>query len=382
MQRFIVILLSWLAVIVVTFMLMLSALEQEDGGVAQTDISGASKQLAILRQAETHYRQQEYQPALQLLEARENLFTDKKLPADVLLRFYLLKGKVHWQLWEYVEAEQAWQFASLYAQTASQHNMVAKLVRDSQRVLDDINQERNDKNLYYASPHVGPAGELKGKIALIYVYLVDGGGNSWSLRDRDYVQAIWNSAQNWLESKARQYHSNVVFSKRLFIIDKHPQISRMQIGDVSSKFRNVDEVTTLAANQFGFPDILSFIEHIRQEEHADQAMLIFHLARDGRSFASRCMRRCSEQGEFVVLLESTRSKKWQSLQYAQAHESLHLFGADDLYNIRNAKYYAVRDIMNYPSSQLPASTLEGLTAWSVGIGTRKPEAPFKIKLMN
>jgi hypothetical protein len=81
------------------------------------------------------------------------------------------------------------------------------------------------------------------------------------------------------------------------------------------------------------------------------------------------------------LLESAHSKKWQSLQYAQAHESLHLFGADDLYNISNAKYYAVRDIMNYPSSLLQANTLEALTAWSVGLDTHKPATPFRIKVI-
>ena len=72
-------------------------------------------------------------------------------------------------------------------------------------------------------------------------------------------------------------------------------------------------------------------------------------------------------------------KKWQSLQYAQAHESLHLFGADDLYNISHAKYYSVRDIMNYPSSILEASTLEDLTAYAIGIRERRPITPFEVK---
>lgn len=381
MQRFIVILLAWFGVIALTFVVMLSAIERQQGGGAETEVTRASKQQDILRLAEKQYRQQQYQHALELLEGQSRMFSERQLPADVMWRYCLLKGNVHWKLWEYVEAEQSWQQASIYARTSSQHSMVARLISDSQRVVEDINRERNDKNLYYASPHVGPAGELKGKIALIYVYLVDGGGNDWSLRDRDYVQSIWDTAQNWLETKALQYHTNLVFSKRLFLIDKNPQISRLQIGDAGNKYQHVEQVTGLVATQLGYADLMSFIEHIRQEEHADQAMLMFHLARDGRSFASRCMRRCSEQGEFVVLLESTRSKKWQSLQYAQAHESLHLFGADDLYNIRAAKYYAVRDIMNYPSSQLPASTLEGLTAWSIGLNARKPETPFKIKLM-
>lgn len=382
MQRFVLVFVTWLGFIILAFVLMLSAIEKERHAIPAAQTRHSNEQLSVLRQAEKQYQQQEYQTALQLLEANENLFAAKHESRELQLRYYLLKGKVHWALWEYVEAEQAWQLASLYAKTTNQHKMLSKLVRDSQRVLDDINQERNDKNVYLASPHVGPASTLKGKIALIYVYLVDSGSNGWSLRDRSHVQNTWQLSQDWLENMASKYGSHIKFSHRLFVLDKHPQLSRLQVGDAGSKHKNVDQLTSLVARHFGFPDILAFIERIRQEEHADQAMLMFHLARDGRSFASRCMRRCSGQGEYVVLLESTRSKNWQSLQYAQAHESLHLFGADDLYNISKAKYYAVRDIMNYPSSQLQASTLEELTAWSVGLATNKPNTPFKIKVMN
>ena len=381
MQRFILILIIWLVVIALTIVWIDSGMDTEHGGIATLDTQHKAEQLALLRQAEKKYQEQAYLAALQLLEERATLFAGAHESSEVLLRYHLLKGKVHWSLWEYVEADQAWQQASHYAKTTKQRNLVSKLVRDSQRVVEDINQERNDKSVYLASPHVGPASELKGKIVLIYVYLVDGSNNGWSLRDRSYVQNTWRMAQSWLEDKAGKYGAQITFSQRLFVLDKHPQINRLQVGDISSKFKNVDTVTTLAAKHFGFEDIMSFTEHIRREEHADQAMLLFHVARDGRSFASRCMQRCSRLGEFVVLLESAHSKKWQSLQYAQAHESLHLFGADDLYNISNAKYYAVRDIMNYPSSQLQANTLEALTAWSVGLDIRKPATPFKIKVI-
>ena len=67
------------------------------------------------------------------------------------------------------------------------------------------------------------------------------------------------------------------------------------------------------------------------------------------------------------------------MEYAQAHESLHLFGADDLYNIKQSIYFATRDIMNYPSKYLDASVIEPVTAYGIGLINKKPEAPFKIK---
>ena len=382
MKRFVSIMLAWFVVVVVAAQLMHALIEHDKSGISTAEKQHFARQVALLREVEDKYQQQQYPAALKLLDSGRSLFVDTQLPNQLALGYYLLKGKVHWSLWEYIEADQAWQTAERYARTPQQQRMLKQLTRDSQRVVNDINRERNQRQVYLASPHVGPAAELRGKIALIYIYLVDGGSKGWSLRDRTYVQQTWQMAQAWLQQKALHYGSQLSFSQRLFLVDKNPQIKRLRIGDVSSHFKNVDQVATLVARQLGYPDILSLTETIKQQAHADQAMVMLHLDRDGRSFASRCMQRCSDLGEFVVLLESAHRKKWQSLQYAQAHESLHLFGADDLYNIRKAKYYDVRDIMNYPASQLQASTLEDLTAWSVGLTLYKPKTPFKIKTLN
>jgi hypothetical protein len=382
MQRFISIMLGWLAAVVVVATLMHNAVETDKSGLTAKDKQRYARQVALLRAVETRYQQQQYPAALHALEAGQAQFADPRLPAQLQLGYYLLKGKVHWSLWEYVEAEQAWQTAQRYAGTTRQKRMLTQLTQDSVRVVNDINRERNKRDVYLASPHVGPAAELKGKIVMIYVYLVDSEGDGWSLRDRAYVQNTWRMARTWLQEQAQHYGSRVSFSRRLFLVDRNPQIRRLRVGDFNSKFKNSKRVATLVAQQLGYPDMLTFTQHIKAQEHADQAMVLIHLARDGRSYAIRCMQRCSGLGEYAVLLESGHSKKWQSLQYAQAHESLHLFGADDLYNIRKAKYYEVRDIMNYPSSQLQVSTLEALTAWSVGLDVAKPDTPFRIKTLN
>lgn len=382
MRRFISIMLGWLVAVIVIATLMQHVVEKDKSGITAEDKRHYVRQVALLRAVETQYQLQQYPAALQALEAGQSQFADPRLPAQLQLGYYLLKGKVHWSLWEYIEAEQAWQQAQRYARTTRQKRMLAQLTQDSLQVVNDINRERNKRNVYLASPHVGPAAELKGKIALIYIFLVDSGGNGWSLRDRTYVQNTWHTAQAWLQDKAQRYGSHVSFSQRLFLVDRNPQIRRLRVGDFNSKFKNSKHVAALVAQQLGYPDLLTFTEHIKAQEHADQAMVLIHLARDGRSYATRCMHRCSGLGEYAVLLESAHSKKWQALRYAQAHESLHLFGADDLYNIRNAKFYDVRDIMNYPSSRLQVSTLDALTAWSVGLDVAKPHTPFPIKNLN
>ena len=378
MQRFLTYMLVWLMVVVAAAFLFNAMLEQGKTVITTVDQRNYARQVAMLKAAEAQYREQHYQAALQILDDGHALFATQ-VPDQLRLAYYLLKGKVHWSLWEYIEADQAWSTATRYARTSKQRRVLTKLTHDSQQVVNDINRERDQREVYLASPHIGPAAELKGKIALIYIFVVDGGGNGWSVRDRGYVLDNWRAAQTWLQTKAQQYGSEASFSKRVFLIDKNPQVSRMRVGDLNTKFKHADDVATLIAQQLGYPDMLNLTEDIKQQEGADQAMVLLHIARDGRSYASRCMHGCSPLGEFAVLFESTSTKRWQSLQYAQAHESLHLFGADDLYNIRQAKYYDVRDIMNYPSSLLQASTLDSLTAWSVGLRNKKPVTPFKIK---
>ena len=134
----------------------------------------------------------------------------------------------------------------------------------------------------------------------------------------------------------------------------------------------------LATRQLGERSVLDFIERIKQEEDADQAILLFHLDRDDRSFASRCMWRCPPEGEYAYILGAARPKNVREIAHVQAHETLHLFGADDLYKIKNAKYYAPRDIMNYRSRMLEAGRLEPITAYAVGLLEEKPDAPFEI----
>jgi len=386
MQRFFTILVSWLVLILVLNGLFRFSLE-EDGvsGNAQPnniadDIDTGHPLYAVLKQAHDLVQDKAFLNALKLLESRTHEFD--QLPETqrrMSYEYYRLRGLCHAALWQYVDAEDMWRKAGDYATRASDQKRIHDLIQMSKRAIEDMNQERDLKEDYQASPNIGPAAQLRGKIALIYVFLADGTFTEWGLRQRTEALATWQLAQEWLVTKARQYGSDVTFSQRVFVLNKHPLIKRLRVGDQYSGFENSDQVAMLAAKHFGFDSIEQFIEQIKLEEGADQVVLMYHLARDGRSFASRCMQACNEFGEFVFLMESPDVKAWQSLRYTQAHESLHLFGADDLYNIRQAKYFAVHDIMNYPSSVLEASTMEDITAYAIGISDHKPRTPFIIR---
>lgn len=335
---------------------------------------------AQLQEVLRAYRAQRYTQASQQIDKlAEQIKNLQNVDGEFKSQVYRLKGIIHWQLWHYVDADLAWQQAQKYTRSVPVTSELADFRNKTRRVIEKMNAERNQRQQYFASPNVGPAAVLRGRIAVLYVFIADAGKGNWGLRQRSAAMTTWASAERWLYRQAAGYDAQLTFVRRLFVVDRHPRIKRMKVGSTRQNYNNSDKVALLAAQHLGYKSVLAFISAIKKEEGADQAMLIFHLERDDRSFALRCMNRCSENGEYVFLMEDTRSKHWQSLEYTQAHESLHLFGADDLYNIRNAKFYAPRDIMNYPSSLLDTSTLESLTAYSVGLKKQQPVTPFHIK---
>ena len=138
-----------------------------------------------------------------------------------------------------------------------------------------------------------------------------------------------------------------------------------------------DHFTRYAVSKLGFDTPSQFLKKMKQEEQADNAMLFLHLNKQARSFAWPCTYRWCEE-EYTFILEPIKDPRWQSLHYAIAHEGLHLFGADDLYNIENAKTYATNDIMHYASRYLEDSEIDSLTAYAIGWSDFKPHTPFPI----
>ncbi len=379
MKRFLVFIVIWIGfILAATALTEVSKIQQAEIIPVETEREQSDHPVIVkLKQA---LADQNYLSALAIIDAEHKYFANLPDSDDFqAYQFFYLKGHVHSSLWQHLEAAKSWKFALNFASNNDEKKRLNRLVAANRLLVDDINEERMLNSIYRATPRTGPAAILNGKIAVVYVFLTDGALQNWSLRKRDFVLSNWAIAEQWLTLNSKKYESKIHFSRRIFLVDKNPYIKRLQVGDFDSQNQHAGKVASLVAEHFGFDDIMSFIEKIKKDEQADQAILLFHLARDGRSFAQRCVYECNESAEYVYLMEAPSSKRGNFMNYAQAHETLHLFGADDLYNIHGAKYYVVRDIMNYPASVLGANTLEPITAYAVGIYDKKPKAPFDIQ---
>lgn len=330
------------------------------------------------KQGKQALSEQRFLQALAHLQTAEAGLARAPGVADAIkLRLYVMKGDAHWNLWQYVAAFDAYEQARALA-TPGEKRWLQERLAKLERVVEDSNTERDTQTVYRASPHVGPAAALKGHVAVAYVFLTDQGPGSWGVKRRDAALRSWSRAEQWLRDAAADHGATLRFTRRVFLVDRAPQLKRIRIGGPNQRPMQAALAAQAIAKQLGAKDVLGFLKQVRREEGADQAVLIVHLNRDERSFASRCMGRCTRFAEYAFLLEAAKGKRWQSMEYAQTHETLHLFGADDLYQIKAAKHFDVLDIMNYPSRVVGASTLGEVTAYAVGLRETKPDAPFRI----
>ena len=133
-----------------------------------TDLDPHHELYSVIEQAHRLSLNKQHLAALSLLEQNETTFTHlPRSQRQILYEFYQLKGHCHAALWQYIEAEGMWHQASEYAVRADDKKRMRDLVQMSRRAINDMNQERNNKEVYHASPHVGPAAMLRGKVALI-----------------------------------------------------------------------------------------------------------------------------------------------------------------------------------------------------------------------
>jgi hypothetical protein len=334
-----------------------------------------------------------------LLVAKNKGYSD----TSILRSLHIQAANIHQNRWHFLFAIESLN----KAQALVFNSQIEKDIKRLQNHISQIDQERGVKNQYIATKDSGPAKTLKGKILVAYVFVDDGISTSWSNKTKYKTQQVLQSIQAWQIEKASQYNiSEIEFINKSYIARKNPLLKQLKSNRLNAPRSKIESVTfkssNKAINQFvistmnslGAKDVNDFLQKEMRTNQVQQAVLILHTNQDQRSFARRCgythqikkringvmktelFSNCTD--EYVMLMEKVKRNRWDKLHYAQAHEIMHVFGAADLYNIKNASNYAVTDIMNYHSKQLQNSEVSPITAYAIGWQKKQPNAPFDI----
>lgn len=340
-----------------------------------------SKIAQKLNQAVALEKNKKYSEAVALFnEITAEISQSKTLNNEYKAYIWELKTNLHLRLWQHADAKMA-VVEALRLGSAKQIKNLKQRADWLSNVIEKINLERNKKTAYIASPFVGPSKKFTGEIGIIHIFLEDKNSRSWGLKQRTISLTAMNKAKEWFKKEVSKYKKSVTFKQRIYLINRNPAIKRMSIGTEKKHIRDSMVLAKLAVKQLGATSIRDFLNSQKAKMQTDEVMLLLHLNKKGRSFAKRCLFNCGASGEYTYILENAVVKQWQAMEYAQAHETLHLFGADDLYNIKGSIFFATRDIMNYTSKYLDASIIEPITAYGIGLITTKPKTPFKINFI-
>lgn len=306
--------------------------------------------------------------------------TDSTLDVGYIAEAYLLKAEAYLQLWQYIDAEETLSKGLLYANENTKPTLT-RMLAEVQGLITDNDTERGEQHIYHASPGIGPGHTLHGKVVIAYVFVDDGEQSTWSLKSRQIVLMHLQQARQWIEGQARRYGiTGLTFVNRVFQYDKDPWLrNALPEIRIDENETGYDLALRVAALK-GARRVNDFLYQLIQEEGADQAILLLHINQNRRSFAHRCWTGCPDQAEYAYLIKTPEHRHWDATAYVQAHESLHLFGADDLYNLQGGRYYAPRDIMHNYARYIEASVIDSITAFGVGwLGQHPRPTPFPIQ---
>ncbi|WP_196138678.1 hypothetical protein [Aliikangiella sp. G2MR2-5] len=325
------------------------------------------------------------QKALKIAE-RSNV--EEKQP---LRHLYIMAADIHQERWHM-------RFALdnlVRAQSLGYERSTDSRIKQLREYLAKIESERSFNNDYVATRGSGPAKSLTGKVIVAYVFIDDGINTRWSKTAIQRSQQVLGEVEAWNQDKGISYKvEELSFTNKTFLVQRNPHINRLSKVSYKSPRKEIESFVSAIATGLGERSIGDFIDKQIQMEEADQGVVILHSNFDQRSFARRCgythqknsyrngrlitefISRCRD--EYVMLMNQVKRNRWDKLHYTQAHEMLHLFGADDLYSIKDAANYAVTDIMNFHSKKLDDSEVHPITAYAIGWKHEKPEAPFTI----
>ncbi len=244
----------------------------------------------------------------------------------------------------------------------------------------DLNCE--SKRKFY---NLGTCRALKGSVYALMIYL-DDDVSSWSHTEITYGCAPkLKLGLEFLSRKAGEWNTYLKFRVGNYYTDfsegTHVRYSGCVESDIVSNPHSAD-ILQQAARSVGFSSIDEFHKYIKKFSGEEQVMYFIVLNKEGRSYAmSDMINDGRDYVEYCVLFAKDGDEKYDFMSFTAAHETLHLFGAEDYYDpyhkFPKRRLLASRlypdDIMLCCFENINSSTVGAFTAYSVGWTDRMPK---------
>lgn len=243
---------------------------------------------------------------------------------------------------------------------------------------------RRSQTEYIVAREKGTARHLFERCLLIHIFVSSKDTLDWSAEGKVRVASAVESAKNWIKKQALQYNiNNLEFADDVIFVDRYLPVARLITPNFGSQEYNdfLKEWSSLLIYAMGYKSWNAFIKEKEEQFNADNSCVFFHINCKGRSYAISQIQRFSGilsgrmpgrniEYSFVFAVNKHGYILWQEPVYA--HEMFHMFGADDLYDIKGAENYYVYDIMNLMRMDIDNNMVSPLTAYAVSWTGRRP----------
>jgi hypothetical protein len=238
---------------------------------------------------------------------------------------------------------------------------------------------RRKPNYFTGMRGRGSAGALRGKVAIVHLKVSTTGG-SWTPATSRSVTLTAATARDFIVREAKRYQVRDLVvdaiewpvSTRLTLppirLDAQDKVSTADGEALRKQTRQAVEIALGRSLQ-------AVVEDLRKEGYAETGFIV-HYPTGPRGIRDFAVPNGSprKDAEFAYLLEPDWNVASRSA--LAVHEILHLFGADDLYEVVGLAADEVNDIMNAQCDGLGPAHVGETTAYGVGWVDRPPKRAY------
>lgn len=247
----------------------------------------------------------------------------------------------------------------------------------SSNVSSSGNSNTESSNTSFrATYNLGTCKKLEGNIVVLFLFADDSESNWDSDTLSKFEASQTQKALTYLEEKAAQYGKNLKFIKKSYSVigGQNTIYSKAIKKDGSSYDISYDALENICENM-GYGTSDGLFTEVRKEYPNYEIVPIILLNKDGTSYARHAATADSAMPDHCIVF--IRNLGITSAPFLPgnrtstiAHEILHLYGAEDFYNMEGrsalAGEYYPSDIMYYVDGFINRNKISDFTAYSVG----------------
>lgn len=249
--------------------------------------------------------------------------------------------------------------------------------------------EKRYRDSYILAKNKGSAKYLYERCLLVHIFITSGEAKSWTRRSKSQVMYGASLAEQWITKKANEFKKdNLEFVDEVIILDKNFAIKHFILPKFRRYLPYTEEWYGLLVKSLGYDSWAQFVHDRKEKYNVQNIGLLIHLNYGSLSYAWRAKRETGQRidtqyiTEYAILFTHNRKGSIENAS-TYAHEMLHMFGADDLYNIIGAENYYPNDIMNHSRFVLDSNEISPLTAYAISWSDKMPRIKqFKVVEMN